>query len=106
MEAIMMTDENRVSGEYFIFERPFQAQKKPLVVDVWEINKTYKIPAWAKENAFWEVICDDIEILTIHTIDGLASASIGDFLIKGIKGEIYPCRRDIFLETYEVVSDD
>ena len=49
--------------------------------------------------------------LTIHTLedgtDGLAKhvASIGDYIIKGVKGEFYPCKPDIFEATYEVVNE-
>jgi len=39
--------------------------------------------------------------LFIDTLEGKMHASIGDFIIKGIKGEIYPCKPDIFAATYE-----
>ena len=38
--------------------------------------------------------------LKIQTLEGLMTATVGDYIIKGIKGEFYPCREDIFLETY------
>jgi hypothetical protein len=40
--------------------------------------------------------------LYIDTLEGSMKAKIGDFIIKGIKGEFYPCDIDIFLDTYEV----
>ena len=39
----------------------------------------------------------------IKTLEGNMYASIGDFIIKGINGEFYPCKEDIFWKTYEVV---
>lgn len=42
--------------------------------------------------------------LIIHTLEGDMEASIGDYIIKGVKGEFYPCKPDIFLATYEEVD--
>lgn len=41
----------------------------------------------------------------IKTLEGDMKAESGDFIIKGVKGEFYPCKPDIFYETYEVVED-
>ena len=43
--------------------------------------------------------------LFIETLEGKMEAKIGDWIIKGIAGEIYPCKPDIFLKTYEVVDN-
>lgn len=42
--------------------------------------------------------------LTIETLEGNHTASPGDFIIRGVKGEYYPCKPDIFEQTYEVVE--
>lgn len=42
--------------------------------------------------------------LTIPTLEGDHLALIGDWIIKGIKGEFYPCKKDIFEATYEQVK--
>jgi len=42
--------------------------------------------------------------LVIKTLEGEHLASIGDFIIKGIKGEFYPCKPDIFEATYDPVD--
>jgi hypothetical protein len=42
----------------------------------------------------------------IHTLEGVMEASPGDWIIKGIKGEYYPCKPDIFAATYEEVATD
>lgn len=41
--------------------------------------------------------------LTIHTLEGNHKVSVNDWVIKGIKGEFYPCKPDIFKLTYEEV---
>lgn len=40
----------------------------------------------------------------IKTLEGKLSVSVGDYIIKGVKGEFYPCKPDIFEMTYEVVE--
>lgn len=40
----------------------------------------------------------------IHTLEGWHHANYGDYIIRGVKGEIYPCKADIFEMTYEVVA--
>ena len=42
--------------------------------------------------------------LTISTLEGAMNASKGDFIIKSINGEFYPCKPDIFHKTYEAVT--
>ena len=41
--------------------------------------------------------------LMIQTLEGVMEASKGDYIIKGIKGEFYPCKEDIFKLTYDEV---
>lgn len=43
--------------------------------------------------------------LTIITLEGLMNADPGDYIIKGVHGEFYPCKPDIFKKTYEPVYD-
>ena len=43
--------------------------------------------------------------LVIHTLEGDMIADPGDFIIKGVKGEFYPCKPDIFDQTYEPYID-
>lgn len=41
------------------------------------------------------------EELYIETLEGVMKANVGDWIIKGIKGEYYPCKPDVFWDTYE-----
>lgn len=42
--------------------------------------------------------------IEIPTLEGIMQANIGDYIIKGVKGEFYPCKPDIFEMTYELVE--
>lgn len=82
-------------------------RKKPLVVEAiqWDGEGTSALPI-AKMGG--DRIRLDLVSQTLHlvTLEGVMTASIGDYIIKGIKGEIYPCKPDIFEATYEPVSDE
>jgi hypothetical protein len=47
---------------------------------------------------------DDPEHIAIDTLEGTMRADVGDWVIRGVKGEFYPCKPDIFEATYEVVE--
>lgn len=49
-------------------------------------------------------VSKDGNIFKIFTLEGTMDASPGDWIIKGVKGEHYPCRPDIFAMTYEPVE--
>lgn len=51
-------------------------------------------PTWENDGRF-----------TIHTLEGEMTASKGDWIIKGVKGEFYPCKPDIFEETYDRIEE-
>ena len=48
----------------------------------------------------------DNPYLKIETLEGIMKASVGDYIIKGVNGEFYPCKPDIFEKTYEIVIDE
>jgi hypothetical protein len=43
--------------------------------------------------------------LDIRTLEGIMCANPGDWIIRGVRGEFYPCKPDIFAETYEAVTE-
>jgi hypothetical protein len=47
---------------------------------------------------------DPGEALRIHTLEGFMTACLGDWIIKGLNGEFYPCKPDIFEKTYQPVD--
>lgn len=46
-----------------------------------------------------------VRIMYIETLEGTMKASVGDYIIKGVNGEFYPCKPDIFEKTYEEVAE-
>lgn len=50
------------------------------------------------------VMTADHKELKITTLEGVMTANLGDYIIKGVKGEFYPCKPDIFKLTYEKVE--
>lgn len=44
--------------------------------------------------------------IAIDTLEGTMIVDYGDYIIKGVKGEFYPCKPDIFEQTYEEVIED
>lgn len=44
-------------------------------------------------------------ILAVATLEGTMTASVGDYIIKGIQGEFYPCKPDVFELTYDLVTE-
>lgn len=48
----------------------------------------------------------DKDKLKIQTLEGDMLASVGDWVIKGVNGEFYPCKPDVFEKTYEACADD
>jgi len=75
-------------------------RKKPVVVDVWQNIEGNPIPDWLQGNG---VGIAGMNII-IQTLEGVMTADPGDYIIKGVKGECYPCKPDIFEQTYEKVE--
>ena len=83
--------------------------KKPVVVQAVEYNGANKeeIEAFIgkKLDTIYTELKEPLE-LKIPTLEGDMKASKGDYIIKGIKGEFYPCKPDIFKSTYNVIEDN
>ena len=77
-------------------------RKKPVIIEA--LQFTGDNVDYVKEfTNYNESICNGE--LNIHTLEGNMIASVGDWIIKGVKGEFYPCKPDIFENTYEEVFD-
>ena len=80
-------------------------RKKPVVVEaiVWDGKNYREISDFAK--SLKDTLVDPIaKKVYITTLEGTMTADIGDYIIKGIKGEFYPCKPDIFEKTYELIT--
>lgn len=57
------------------------------------------------ENFIGRIVKNKETTIVIHTLEGDMEASIGDYIIKCVNGEFYPCKSDIFDKTYEEVTE-
>lgn len=86
-------------------------RKKPVVIEAhqWPGGVcAYDVNHWAQETGFPNfplTFRDGNYGLVIHTLEGDHIARPNDYIIKGVQGEYYPCKPDIFEATYEPVED-
>lgn len=81
-------------------------RKKPIEVeailfDGWNWQECYQF--MSDELLVFPMSLEKREYIEIKTLEGIMVASVGDYIIKGVKGEFYPCKPDIFEQTYEKV---
>ena len=98
-------------------------RKKPVVIEAFQMTKERRSdnrdwPCWLNEawnKSFAEVSavsCEDFpesdgtDRLIIHTMEGVMHVNWGDWIIQGVKGELYACKPDIFAMTYEAVESE
>lgn len=93
----------------------YQYRKKPIVIEAFQMTLARRYdnsewPTWLsiawnmasnEPNSLYTLANDS---LRINTLEGVFDVEWGDYIIKGIKGELYPCKPDIFLATYEPIS--
>ena len=91
-----------------------KARKKPVVVEVFQLNERGLVG----EDWFWDAVSNGTVIThyfgkynaspawcEIKTLEGTMIAYAGDYIIQGVRGELYPCKPDIFEQTYECVEE-
>lgn len=88
-------------------------KKKPVVVEAFQYDGDlkgadgkYYVPDWAAEAYEKGIMYYDLTELFINTLEGTHHVSVGDYIIQGVKGELYPCKQDIFVKTYDVLIGD
>jgi hypothetical protein len=74
---------------------PF-AEQPQWLMDAWDAD----VLSLSTKNA------RDYAVIDVNTLEGVMEAQPGDYLIRGIKGELYPCKPDIFELTYEAVTPE
>ena len=88
-------------------------RKKPVVVNAFKLTGDMfqnDYPEWMIEaiqegKVYFSNIGKEDVVMKIETLEGTHSANRGDYIIQGVKGELYPCKPDIFEMTYEEVTD-
>ena len=88
-------------------------RKKPVVIEARQFLNdvsSYELIYWINENQY--KLGNDVPfatwingVLVIPTLEGDHIANVGDWVILGVAGKHYPCKPDIFEETYEAVLD-
>ena len=86
-----------------------KATKKPVTIECFKYdgdlknsNGEYYVPQWAVEAEKNGVIFFEGPEMFIKTLEGNHHASVGDYIIRGVNGELYPCKPDIFEKTYDI----
>ncbi|HEX4775069.1 MAG TPA: hypothetical protein VH234_06150 [Candidatus Saccharimonadales bacterium] len=84
-----------------------QYRKKPVVIQamLWDGDESTaeELKKWIGAGMMLDL---DDPTFSIPTLEGNMNASRGDYVIKGVAGEFYPCKPDIFASTYEEVTPD
>lgn len=86
-------------------------RKKPVEVDAYKWEGSFFVdgvnasPKWMQDAlADRTAYLEGKGELYIRTLEGVHHASVGDYVIRSVKGELYPCKPDVFEQTYEPVS--
>jgi len=77
-------------------------RKKPVVIEAFRYYIDPR-PDWFQDKVTLNEIITHETHCEIHTLEGWMKGEYGDYIILGVKGEIYPCKPDIFELTYELV---
>lgn len=94
-------------------------RKKPVVIEAFQYDGdlkgadgNYYVPDWVVKAFESGVLHYPLPVSLFHppcelyvtTLEGDMHVSVGDYIIRGVDGELYPCKPDIFEKTYEVVE--
>jgi len=81
-------------------------RKRPVVIEAFQYDgeNCRSAAEFVGETHEDDDLCCDSHVYRIETLEGIMSANPGDWIIKGVKGEFYPCKPDIFEATYEAVG--
>lgn len=85
-------------------------RKRPVVIEAMQwfndenFDELYKFADADNNYGVVGIAKDNSNVAEIRTLEGIMRANPGDYIIKGIKGELYPCKPDIFESTYEIVE--
>lgn len=87
-------------------------RKKPVEIEAvrWFGGRTSEAPDWFAKALLTEAnVLGSVyryrDCLMVRSLEGTMTAQPGDWIVRGVKGELYPCKPDIFAMTYEAVED-
>ncbi len=81
-------------------------RKKPVVIEAEQFTGSNAFTIWGfmgRADLIDNPELKNTDNPVIHTLEGTMEAKPGDWIIRGVKGEFYPCKPDIFTATYEPV---
>ena len=80
-------------------------KNKPVIIEAVQFTggNGHELVKWSSYG--FRLYVNSAKTIKIPTLEGTMTAQVGDWIIKGKKGEFYPCKPDIFEQTYEKVSD-
>ena len=80
-------------------------RKKPVVIEAVQltIDNGDDVVDWIKDRHSQRYLDGQV---WIETLEGIMKARVGDWIIRGVKGEFYPCKSDIFEMTYERLNKE
>ncbi len=76
-------------------------RKKPVVIEAWQFRAGMQDGDLAQYVIDGKIRYPEDGTMLIATLEGTMQALPGDWIIRGVKGELYPCKPDIFAATYE-----
>jgi hypothetical protein len=78
-------------------------RKKPVVIEAHQVTvfNLESVAEWCGGQVVRGTADAKHRLIAIRTLEGVMEAAVGDYVIRGIKGEFYPCKPDIFEATYE-----
>ena len=81
-------------------------RKRPVEIEAFRLPLGGEMPVWLTMAASSGRISPHGDGAKIETLEGLLTAAPGDWIIRGVKGELYSCKPDVFALTYEAVEED
>ena len=93
-----------LKGAPAMSERRFR--KRPVIIEAMRVGERTleSVANWCGGSVKGVRLPPDMRVIDIQTLEGEMRANVGDWIIRGIKGEFYPCNPDIFDATYEEVE--
>ena len=81
---------------------------KPCEIEAveWNGSNISEINDFAEKSVLWLNDAKGNPILEILTLEGIMLTNVGDFIIRGLRGEYYPCKPDVFHRKYELISEN
>ena len=89
-----------------VIETALHYKKKPVVIEAMQLNMKNrdKIIEFGEGNITLVWRDGYLEGAYVNTLEGVIYATYGDYIIKGVDGEFYPCKPDVFDKTYDRVE--